>query len=55
MHLSWIDYAMPEMLGKILPIDIAVAYKAFGDVVKMIRNMAAGRGASEAAADSERA
>ena len=36
-------------------IVIAVAYKAFGDVVKMIRNMAAGRGASEAAADSERA
>lgn len=35
-------------------IVIAVAYKGFGDVVKMIRNMAAGRGASEAAADSER-
>ena len=34
-------------------IVIAVAYKAFGDVVKMIRNMAAGRGASEAAADSQ--
>ena len=36
-------------------IVIAVAYKAFGDVVRMIRNMAAGRGASEAAADSDRA
>jgi hypothetical protein len=35
-------------------IVVAVAYKGFGDVVKMIRNMAAGRGASEAAADSER-
>ena len=35
-------------------IVIAVAYKAFGDVVRMIRNMAAGRGASEAAADAER-
>lgn len=36
-------------------IVIAVAYKAFGDVVRMIRNMAAGRGASESSADSERA
>ncbi len=36
-------------------IVVAVAYKGFGDVVQMIRNMAAGRGASEAAADSERA
>ena len=34
-------------------IVIAVAYKAFGDVVRMIRNMAAGRGASESAADSQ--
>ena len=34
-------------------IVIAVAYKGFGDVVKMIRNMAAGRGASESAADSQ--
>ena len=31
----------------------AVAYKAFGDVVRTIRNMAAGRGASESAADSQ--
>ena len=31
----------------------AVAYKGFGDVAKMIRNMVAGRGASEAATDSE--
>ncbi len=35
-------------------IVIAVAYKGFGDVAQMIRNMAAGRGASEAAADAER-
>ncbi len=34
-------------------IVIAVAYKGFGDVVKMIRNMAAGLGASESAADSQ--
>ena len=34
-------------------IVIAVACKAFGDVAQMIRNMAAGRGASEAAADSQ--
>ena len=32
----------------------AVAYKGFGDVAQMIRNMVAGRGASEASADSER-
>ena len=31
----------------------AVAYKGFGDVAQMIRNMVAGRGASEASADSE--
>lgn len=31
----------------------AVAYKGFGDVATMIRNMAAGRGASETAADSK--
>lgn len=31
----------------------AVAFKGFGDVTEMIRNMTAGRGASEAAADSE--
>lgn len=35
-------------------IVIAVAYKGFGDVAQMIRNMVAGRGASEAAGDSER-
>ncbi len=34
-------------------IVIAVAYKSFGDVARMIRNMAAGRGASESAADSQ--
>ena len=34
-------------------IVIAVAYKGFGDVAQMIRNMAAGRGASESAADSQ--
>lgn len=32
---------------------IAVGFKGFGDVTEMIRNMAAGRGASEVAADSE--
>lgn len=36
-------------------IVLAVAYKGFGDVAQLVRNMAAGRGASEAAADSERA
>ncbi len=36
-------------------IVVAVAYKGFGDVAQRIRNMAAGRGASEAATDSERA
>ena len=35
-------------------IVMAVAYKGFGDVAQMIRNMVAGRGASEAAADAER-
>ena len=34
-------------------IVIAVGIKGFGDVAQMIRNMAAGRGASESAADSE--
>ena len=34
-------------------IVIAVGFKGFGDVTEMIRNMAAGRGASEVAADSE--
>lgn len=33
-------------------IVIAVGIKGFGDVAQMIRNMAAGRGASESAADS---
>jgi hypothetical protein len=31
---------------------IAVAFKGFGDVAQMMRNMAAGRGASESATDS---
>ena len=34
-------------------IVIAVGFKGFGDVTEMIRIMAAGRGASEVAADSE--
>ncbi len=34
-------------------IVIAVAYKGFGDVAQMIRNMVAGRGASESAADAQ--
>ena len=34
-------------------IVIAVGFKGFGDVTEMIRNMTAGRSASEAAADSE--
>lgn len=33
-------------------IVIAVGIKGFGDVAQMLRNMAAGRGASESAADS---
>ena len=31
---------------------IAVGIKGFGDVAQMLRNMAAGRGANESAADS---
>jgi len=34
-------------------IVIAVGFKGFGDVAQMLRNMAAGRGASESAADSK--
>lgn len=34
-------------------IVIAVGIKGFGDVAQMLRNMAAGRGASESAADSD--
>ena len=34
-------------------IVVAVGLKGFGDVARMLRNMAAGRGASESAADSD--
>ena len=33
-------------------IVVAVGIKGFGDVARMLRNMAAGRGASESAADT---
>lgn len=34
-------------------IVIAVGFKGFGDVAQMLRNMVAGRGASESAAESK--